>query len=136
MRTVLSLIGLFLIAAVVHAKTGDSKGFLIKTVFDYQAKEKTSKSEATLILDAKNKTWTTLLPPKNGIALLGRLAESDSKSIQMEYIVVDTNQNNAVISTPRITALLGETASIELGTSGEKVMVSLLATATTYKKTE
>jgi len=136
MRIILGIVWFFLVGAVVHAKSGESKGFLIKTAFEYQAKKTTFKSEATFILDEKNKAWTTLIPPKDGIALLGRLIGSDARSIHMEYIVVNTNQKNAVISTPGINANLGETASIEIGTDSDKVIVGLLATPTTYKKAE
>jgi hypothetical protein len=135
MQSLLAFIGLIISMSILQAGAVEQKGFLVKTAFEYQAKNKTSKSESTFILDAKNKGWTTLTEPKDGIALLGRVTSSDAKSLQMEYIVVDTNQKNAVISTPAIQALLGKAANIEVGQpNGEKVRVSLLAEPTKYMK--
>lgn len=133
MRIFAALIGLIVSVSVTQAFAGKQKGFLVKTGFEYKGKNTTSKSESTFILDAKNKTWTALSEPKDGIALLGRVTASDAKSLQMEYIVVDTNQKSAVISTSAIRAVWGEVAKIEVGQlEGEKILVSLLATPTEY----
>ncbi|MBY0314566.1 MAG: hypothetical protein K2Q26_03540 [Bdellovibrionales bacterium] len=133
MRALFACISLAFPLAAIQVNAAEQKGFLVKTAFEYQGKDKTSKSESTFILDAKNKAWTTLTEPKDGIALLGRMTSSSSKSIEMEYIVVDTTQKNAVISTPAIKALLGELAKIEVGEKNSgKVSVSLLAQPTAY----
>lgn len=134
MRVLLIVSGLLFSVSAFSAESAKQTGYLVKTVFEYQDKNKTSKSESSFIIDAKNNAWTTLTEPKDGIALLGRVATSDSDSLRMEYIVVDTNQKNAVISTPAIYAVLGEPAKIEVGESdGKKVSVSILAKPTEYK---
>jgi hypothetical protein len=109
-------------------------GFKIESEFTYESSLKKMKSKSEFILAANHKAWTTLAQPKDGVALLGRVTSSDKKSISLEYIVVDTSQANAVISTPAIIARLGEKAQIEVGSndSKEKVVVSLLATRTEY----
>lgn len=109
-------------------------GFKVETTFDYHNSGKEIKSQSTFILAKENKTWTTLIEPKSGVALLGRVVKSDKKSLHFEYIVVDTTKNNAVISTPAIIANLGEKAEITVGSNAEqdKVAISLLATETEY----
>jgi type II secretory pathway component GspD/PulD (secretin) len=129
MKTLCSLICVFNVVFGTSALASEHKGFLIKTEFNYQGKNKGAKSESSFVLDSSNKSWTTLATPKDGIALLGRVASNDTKFLEMEYIVVDTNEKNAVISTPAIRAKLGEVARIKVGSSElESVQVSLLAT--------
>lgn len=133
MRSLFALVVLAGSISVLPAGANEQKGFLIQTTFEYQAKNRISKSDSTFILDAKNRAWTALTEPNDGVALLGRVTSSDSKSLQMEYLVVDTNQKNAVISTPAIHTLLGEAAKIEVGQSnGDTIRVSLIAESTAY----
>jgi type II secretory pathway component GspD/PulD (secretin) len=114
------------------AATDMNKGFKVETQFNYSKNGEKIASNSSFILAENNKTWNTLAEPKNGVALLGRIVKSDKATLQLEYIVVDTTKNNAVISTPAIIAKLGEKAEITVGTDTETVAISLLATATEY----
>jgi hypothetical protein len=97
---------LTLIFAIFSVQAKAEKGFLIKT---------------------------SLTEPKGGVALLGRMVEADAKSLHMEYMVVDTNQKNAITSTPAIVALLKEPASVGMeNNDGGKATVGILATPTEY----
>lgn len=112
--------------------TYKSKGFKMETQFNYSNNEVKVASKSSIILDENNKTWNTLTEPKKGVALLGRIVKSDKTTLQLEYIIVNTTKNNAVVSTPAIIAILGEKAEINVGTNHETVVISLLATPTEY----
>ena len=130
MNLLLCILGI----SLSHAAVQKQNGFLLKTIFEYKANNKITKSESSFILDAKNKTWTTLTPPKDGITLLGRMMDSNAKSIGFEYIVVNTNEKNSVISTPQMIARIGENATLEMNIPNkEKISISLMASPTEYE---
>jgi hypothetical protein len=114
------------------AETNINKGFKVETHFDYSNNGKKIASKNSFILAEDNKTWNTLAEPKNGVALLGRIVKSDKTTLQLEYIVVDTTKNNAVISTPAIIAKWGKKAELTIEAGAETVAISLLATPTEY----
>lgn len=130
---------LVLATLALHAQAASEtrNGLLIKTSFTYESEGKSSKSESSFILDEQNKAWTNLVPPKNGVALLGRMVSKSAGNLHMEYIVVDTTKGNSVISTPAIVAMLGEPAEVGMtAPNGPTIAVGLLATPTTYVKVE
>ncbi|MBI1862416.1 MAG: hypothetical protein HYR96_16000 [Deltaproteobacteria bacterium] len=108
-------------------------GFLIKTVLSYTSSSGVIESEREFILPKNNTSWNTLVDPKNGVALIGRLVKSDKKSIHIEYMILDTKKANAIISTPSIAALLGESAEIGTQTDTEQISIKFLASRTEYK---
>ncbi len=128
--TVLFLVAFVSIASM--ATINASKGFKIETQFEYSNNDKSMTSKGEFILAENNKSWTTLTEPKNGVALLGRVAKSDKTGLRFEYIVVDTTKNNAVISTPMIITKMGQKAEVTMSTETEKIVISLLATPTEY----
>src|SRR5436190_2211515 len=92
---------------------GALKGYELKTSFEYANGARTVKSETTIVIDDKNMTWMTLSPPKNGLALIGRVVGHHAKRIDIEYVVVDTeNPTSAVIVSPTIKAIIGEKANL------------------------
>jgi hypothetical protein len=127
-KVVLALIATTLLGTVSFAATTSIRGITVKTTFQYQNKNKSAATESTLVVDPDSKTWMTVAPPKDGIALLARIAESDSKTVQLEYIVVDTQQANAVVSAPQLKVNLGEAAKIEVAGRDDLVQLTLLAT--------
>lgn len=110
------------------------QGFKIDTHFEFKNSDKDIKAQSTFILAKDNNTWTTLTEPEEGVVLLGRVVKSEKKSLHIEYIVIDTTQSPAVISTPAFVANLGERAEITAGSKADqkKVAISLLATETEY----
>ncbi len=109
-------------------------GFRIESAFSYQKSGQMIKSQSDFILAEESKIWTTLIEPKNGVAVLGRVVKADKKSLHIEYLVVDTTKSNAVISTPEIITNFGEKAEITMGSDADpvKVVISLLATQTEF----
>jgi hypothetical protein len=125
------------VASIASGKAADAKGFYLKTAFEYQTGEKTTKTENTSVLDANYKGWTTLVPPKDGVTLLGKLIENENKTVQVEYMVIDTNRPNALVSTPSVIARPGEAAHIEsVDSRGQRVSVQLIATPANTAKAE
>lgn len=125
--------------ALVMALTGlcqisfaaEPKGYLITTSFEYQIANKTTKSESTIILDMENpQRWNTLVPPRNGVSLLGKLVAIEGDSLTMEYLVVDANRGDAIISSPSIVATVGKEATTETASKSERVLVGIKAIPT------
>jgi hypothetical protein len=136
MRALLLLCPL-VVASIASGKAADAKGFYLKTAFEYQTGDKTTKAENTSVLDANYKGWTTLVPVKDGVTLLGKLIENENKTVQVEYMVIDTNRPNALVSTPTVTARPGESAKIEsVDSRGQRVSVQLVATPANTTKAE
>ena len=133
MKTILFVLTFCCFANAVDSTTqGLHQGFLIKSELIYTVNGAEMKSHRELILSNKNRSWNTLVNAKDGIALLGKILRSDHKSIQVEYLLVDTNQANAVITTPSIMALLGEKTEISAKSDVLEFTVKLLATKTDY----
>ena len=135
MKTLLIILSLFFTSVSVHAATKKT-GYLIKSNFTLTASGKQMKSQSEFIMSEDNKTWTSLVEAKNGVALLGRIVKTEKDAIHMEYIIVDTTRPNVVISTPSIIARLGEQAEISVGGNTDEVKVSLLAKKTEYTQTK
>jgi hypothetical protein len=136
MRALLLLCPL-VVASIAHGKAVDAKGFYLKTAFEYQTADKTTKTETTSMLDSSYKGWTTLVPPKDGVTLLGKLAEGENKTLNVEYMVIDTNRQNTIVSTSSVIAKIGESAKIETADSrGQRVSVQLVATPANTAKAE
>ncbi|OFZ53401.1 MAG: hypothetical protein A2428_10035 [Bdellovibrionales bacterium RIFOXYC1_FULL_54_43] len=138
MRTLSSCFIVALFAGTVHSasaaqnKKASEPGFLIQTELAYESNSKEIKTGKEFILPESNRTWTPLTTPKDGVTLLGRLTEVKPDTIKMEYILVDTRTDNAVISTPAIIAPLNEKAEIGMNSDKSKVSVSLKAKRTTF----
>lgn len=120
------------------ASSSSKSGFLINTKLSFQSGERKVETTKEFILPEDSKAWVTLTDSNKGVVLLGRKGNSDKKSIQMEYILIDSERKpNGVISTPSIRALLGEEAKIAIGdndSKGESISISLMARATDYKQ--
>lgn len=130
MLIVMVLSGLSTAASIPNQKT--QQGFLIKSELVYTANGEEIKSNREFILPQNNKSWNTLVDPKNGVAVLGRMVKADQKSIHLEYMIVDTKKPNAIISTPSIGALLGENAEISTKGDTEQFTIKLLASRTDF----
>ena len=122
-------------AAIPHKKI-PQQGYLIKSEFIHIDHGKETKMEKEFILAKNNKSWTTLVPTKNGLTLLGRMVKSDQKTIEMEYILLDTKRTHSVLSTPSIAALLGEQSQIGLQTDTEQSTIKLFAKWVDYTSTQ
>src|SRR4051812_20843169 len=108
----LFLICPLVLASLAHGKAADAQGFFLKTAFEYQSLGLTQKSETTSVLDANNKGWTTLVPPKDGVTLLGRLTQGENKTVDVEYMVIDTKKLNPLVSTSSVKAKFGQAAKL------------------------
>lgn len=130
--TVVLFVGITHSASAAQSKKASEPGFLIQTELAYESNSHEIKTGKELILPESNRTWTPLTTPKDGVTLLGRLAEVRPDTIKMEYILVDTRIESAVISTPAIIARLNEKAEIGMNSDKSKVSVSLKAKRTTF----
>lgn len=102
-------------------------GVILKTSFEYKTKKRTVRSEKRVFLADRNSQWLNLTHPREGIVLLGRMLEHDAKKIKMEYLVIDTNKENAVLATPVIETPLGKKSIINLDSPREKITLSLIS---------
>ena len=132
---------MILLNLIVYAMTSlplfaatPNKGYKIETEFSYSQNGHTTHSKSEFILAKETKTWTTLTKPKDGVVLLARIVSQKEPSIGLEYIVVDTKQENAVVSTPMILATLGERSEISVGMTdtNSEVKIGLKAESTEY----
>lgn len=86
--------------------------------FDYEFnyKENGVKVDAVkkLSYDSKDKTWKTITNDKSGVILLAKVVEENAKTVSMEYLILDSKNQNAVLATPKIVAKLGEKARIAM----------------------
>ena len=108
-------------------------GLKIDTTFAYHSKVQNFKTSGSFVLVENYKGWTTLIPPKEGIALLGKVANRRADTVELEYIVIDTSKNFAVISTPGIVTRLDSKAEMTVAGDNEEIQVSLLATQVEYE---
>lgn len=135
MKLFITMFSLCLASANLNAAPKKT-GYLIKSDFAFTTSGKEIKSQSEFIMSEDNKIWTSLVEPKNGVALLGRIVKTDKDAIHMEYIVVDITRPNVVISTPSIIARLGEKAEMSVNGNSEEVKVGLLAKKTEYTQTK
>lgn len=128
-RTLMSL----LLPIAAHA--ADLRGYQIATWFDYDSNGRQLKTETTITIDDKNKTWMTLAPAKNGVTLIGRVVSSAAKTIDIEFVVIDTHLPGVVVVSPEIKAIIGEKANLVIKRPrDEKITISLLAVPFSLKK--
>lgn len=76
------------------------------------------------------------VPPKDGVTLLGKLVENENKTLNVEYMVIDTNRPNALVDMPTATAKLGELSKIESMDNRGRVSVQMIATPAAQAKAE
>ena len=86
--------------------------------FDYELnfKEGAVKFDSVkkLSFDSKDRTWKTIANDKSGIMLLGKVVDENAKTVSMEYLILDSKNQNAVLAMPKVVANIGEKASIAM----------------------
>lgn len=100
----------------------------IATNFEMKTKKTTINTSGTMIVDPSKAQWITLVPPKDGVALLGRVAKLEGKTATMEFMVIDTNQTEALKSNAKIVARLGEQAQIAQGPTESEPTLKIAVT--------
>jgi hypothetical protein len=102
-------------------------GFSIESSLTYKSDNKTVTTSDELILPIDSRHWVSLISPKDGVSVLGKLVTSTPTTVHIEYIVLDNSKKpNNIISTPSIVSKLGEKAEIKIE-GPESVKISLLA---------
>lgn len=133
MKLITSVLMLFILAIPGIAASKKSEGYLVKTTFQYKSGNKLVENSGELILSKENKTWITIANSKEGFMVLGRIIEAKNNTLEMEYIVIDSNKTpNGVISTPKIISKLGEDSLIEVKSEKDIVSLKMIATKTFY----
>lgn len=108
-------LALCITASSAFASILPTKNVTIATNFEMKTAKTTINTSGTMIVDPTKPQWITLVPPKDGVALLGRVAKLVGKVATMEFMVVDTNQTEAMTSNAKIVAKLGQQAQISQG---------------------
>ncbi len=106
------------------------KGVILKTNFEYASKERSVKTEKRIFLADRDNKWINLTKPRDGIVLLGRMLQHDQAVLEMEYMIIDTNKDNAVLATPAIKTQIGKRSIINLDRPSEKITLSFVSKTT------
>lgn len=117
-----------MVSGTALASIVPTKNVTIATNFQLKTAKSTIDSTGTLIVDPTKPQWVTLVPPKEGVALLGRVAKLEGKIATMEFMVIDTNQTEAMKSNSRIVAKLGQQAVIEQGPTKDDPTLKIAVT--------
>ena len=107
------------------AKKIDS-GLIIEANFKYEAAKKRLTTRRKVFLDRGQHTWFNLTLPKEGVLLLARMITRDETKVSMEYLIIDTDRADAILSTEAINTPLNEPTTITIDRSGEKISLSIL----------
>ena len=130
------LFAVTLLCSAIHPSFASEKtqlGYLVSSRLNYKTEAGTIETSRKIILPATNNSWTPLTTPKNGVMLIGKLVKAEDDIVQMEYIVVDTRKESAVVSTPTIATRLGKQTEASTENAKTKITISLLATKTTFQ---
>lgn len=112
------------------------QGYKVKAHLMHKANDtsKTLESSGEYIIPANAKNWVSLTPGKDGVILLGKLAESTKDQLNMEFMVVNTKKaKKAVAQTKSLTVAYGKKTkySLKMGTL-EEAEITLSAKPTKY----
>jgi hypothetical protein len=105
-----------------------TKNVTIATNFMLKTAKSTIDTSGTMIIDPTKPRWVTLVPPKDGIALLGRVAKLEGKIATLEFMVVDTNKTEALQSNSSIVTELGKQAQIAQGPTADEPTMKIAVT--------
>lgn len=105
-------------------------GFSIATEFDFSNGAKKVKAERSLLVAEDSRSWQSLTKARDGILLLGRVVSADAAGITLEYLVLDTNRDDFVLSTPTMILKFGQKATMTLDNSRDRISITVLATPT------
>lgn len=74
-----------------------SPDFLIKANLSYSRTNQKIESSHQYVLSGAGpkQGWTTLIPAKDGVTLVGRLRSADTKSLGVEALIVDTSKESS-----------------------------------------
>jgi hypothetical protein len=106
----------------------------LKTDFQYQSDKKAFQTKTTTFIPANSHHWIALTKSINGVVVLGRVSNNENKAVKIEYILVNTEKDNAVISAPVIIANLEQRADLKVDGKSEIIQISALAHETTRTK--
>ncbi len=105
-----------------------TKNVTIATNFQLKTAKSTIDTSGTMIIDPTKPQWVTLVPPKEGVALLGRIAKLKGKIATLEFMVVDTNKTEALQSSATIVTALGKQAEISQGPTPDEPTMKIAVT--------
>lgn len=106
------------------------KGVILKTSFEYKTDERSVRTEKRVFLADRDTKWLNLTRPRDGIVLLGRMVGHDATNLEMEFLIINTNKDDAVLATPIIKTPLGQKAMINMDRPSEKITLSLISKST------
>ena len=132
---ILFFVLMFLSSSTFAAETNViawKRGYSIQTELKYQTDGKSVSTTKEFVLSRDSKAWVNLVTPEKGVTLLGRLVQDTGKAFKVEYIVIDTAREDAVVTIPSMHATLGEKAKVKIDAKDLKVSISLLAKETNF----
>lgn len=122
------LLGLLLSSTTAMA----ADAYRVKTDLNYTSPQKKEISVSTEVGIAADNTNWLVISKSETVIVLARATKSNKDTLQMEYLVIDTDQEKSVVSNPSIRTKWGSPAQITIGDIGQKptLSVSVLATKT------
>jgi hypothetical protein len=119
-QTLLILITLLISTIITQstfASVSDSK-LSVQTFFSFKGEGRNMMANTENQIPTQSEEWTELVPEKNGVMVLGKVAGRTNDTVTLDMMVIDTNKDPSEgISRPQVQAKIGEKA--EIGIEGE-----------------
>lgn len=126
------LLSSFLLASISfgYSSLTKSKGLLIDIEVSYQVDFKKRVLKNKFILKDGTKNWVTLIPPNDGVIVLGRPSSLSQETLKMEYILIDSKKKaESIFSTPVMVFNLDEKEYSKVSVKGEKLQFTIAVKA-------
>lgn len=101
-------------------------GLRVTTELEFQTGGRTIRTERTVYLPRNSESWHQVTKPREGILLLGRIHSSGADSAVLEYLIIDANRDDFVLSAPKFKAKLNERAQMMLESSKDQIRIQVL----------
>ncbi len=122
----------FDVSSASNAPVAPKKAYSMTTEIDYKVGSKRVKQSSTMNIDDQNTGWSLAVPATNGVTVLGRIAKFDTETLQLEFLVLDADTKEVIMSAPRIVTLKGQQAEISSVSDTSKVSLTALVKPITY----
>lgn len=96
--------------------------YRVQIHFDYQTPHKTFKTDTTVRIPI-SQAWVPLTQARRNTVVLGHLIPQGHGVVVLETMVVDMSAPDVIVSSPKIMAQLGETASVETASAQDHFLM-------------
>jgi hypothetical protein len=101
----------------------------LKITFNYQHKEKDHHDEFAfnnnMQMDIHNHEW--IIIQSNPIVLLSKIEKSTSKTVKLQFLVIDPGKNSAILSQPEMVVSYGKKGEVLIKKDNAIIQLNVLA---------